>query len=174
MEQRRQAPSLRPIPLGAGHLLLELEEPRSGDEHHERLGQLLDGVLEGARRLLVVDAVTTLNTTTPDSTTPADAGAALQRLHDKHPMLREEPAGRALRDAALRAPGQDRGADGAGHAHQQRVVPLEPGRVLEELRVRAKQARLLDRREQVRLQGVLGAVAGLADGQEQGEPRVPE
>lgn len=92
-------------------------------------------------------------------------------------MLGEEAARGALGDAALRAPRENGGADDARHAHEEGVVPLErggPGDVLEELRVRGEERRLLDGREEVRLQGVLGALARLADGQDKGEPGVPE
>ena len=170
VKQRRQPHRLRPFAPGRGHLLLELEEPRCCDEHHERLGQLLDSALEQLRRLPVPVRATNANaSTTPgDSRPAADAGAALEGLHDEHPMLGEEAARGALRDAALRAAGEHGGTDDARHAHQQRVVPLQcggAGRVLEELRVRSEEARLLNGREEVGLQGVLGALARLADGQ---------
>lgn len=140
VKQHRQPPSLRSVVLGGSHLLLELEEPRRGDEHHERLSQLPDGVLEEHRRLLVVVSTTAL------ADIAADARAALESLHDEHPMLGEEAARGALRDAALRSPREHGGADDAGHAHEQRVVPLQGGGVsrplslLEKLRVRREEA----------------------------------
>jgi hypothetical protein len=92
-------------------------------------------------------------------------------------MLEQEPAGGALGDAALGPAREDGGGDDARHADKQAVVLLQRrrvGRLDLQLRVRGEQARELDRVEEVGLEDVLGAGAGLADGEDEGQLGTPK
>lgn len=106
----------------------------------------------------------------------AYARGLLEHLDNERPVVGEEATGGDERGDALGPPGEHRGADEACHAHQEGVVPLErageggiaaAARGSEvEVRVRREQARQLHRAEQVVLDHVLGARAGLAEGLE--------
>lgn len=162
--------------MGNGEVIAKktyLEKSRRGDQHHERLSKLLD-VFVNLRLAHAAAAAA------------ADARRLLEHLDDERPVVGQETAGGDERGDALWAPGEHRGGDEARHAHQEGVVPLERARGGSrivaaaargsevEVRVRREQARELDGAEQVVLDHMLGARAGLAEGLEERELGAPE
>lgn len=86
-----------------------LQEPCRIDQHHKRRRKVLDILLQlGATRVQ-----------------GADACAALKDLHDEHPVICQEAAGRTLSDIALGSAREDGSTNDACHAEQEGVVFLE-------------------------------------------------
>lgn len=77
-----------------------LKVPRSCDQHHERLSQIIDILLQ-------------LQACLCDMTYPR---ALLKDMHNQHPVFGKEAPGRALRGGALRAACKHRRANDARHA----------------------------------------------------------
>lgn len=110
-----------------------LEEPRRGDDDHQRICQITHPLLQHI------------------STLGADTRAALQRVRDEHAVVGEEPA--AL-DNVVAAAADEGGTDDADHLGQKVVVLLERSWVLRvglQLRVGSEEAGGVDGAEQVRV-----------------------
>lgn len=142
--------------LGLHHnLIIILQEPRRRDNHHQRIRQLLDSGVESivARRA-------------------TNARTALQRMRNQHAVVGEElpPLGDVVAAAAEEGSPND-----AGNLGEEVVVLLEGGRVLGvglEFGVGGEEARELDGAEEVGVDDVFGAGAGLGELEEEGEESV--